>query len=97
MTLSKLYLNLGLQLKKNSQNIRTQIRIILKPYIERNTKLQREGEKEGYKLKKKTNAKLRDNVVFGKSKENPMNNGDVKIVITRKQYLKWSFRPTFKR
>ena len=26
-----------------------------------------------------------------------MNNIDVKILITSKQYLKWSFRPTFKR
>ena len=26
-----------------------------------------------------------------------MNKVDVKIVTTRKQYLKWSFRPTFKR
>ena len=26
-----------------------------------------------------------------------MNKVDVKVVATRKQYLEWSFRPTFKR
>ena len=40
----------------------------------------------------------RDNAKFGKSIEHQVNKTDVKILITRKQYLKyWSFRPTFKR
>ena len=43
--------------------------------------------KEGNKIKKQ-NVKLRNNVIFGKSIENPMNKVDVKIVTARKQYLK---------
>ena len=44
---------------------------------------------------KKQNAKLRNNVISRNSIENSMNKVDVKIVTTRKQYLKWLFRPTF--
>ena len=40
---------------------------------------------------------LRNNAIFGKSIENPTSKVDVKIVATGKQYLKWSFRPTFRR
>ena len=58
--------------------------------------MQKEAEKEGSKINKQ-NAKLKNNTLFGKSIENPMNNIDVKILITSKQYLKWSFRRTFKR
>ena len=58
--------------------------------------MQREAEKEGSKIKKQ-NVKLRNNAIFGKSTETPLNKVDAKFVTTRKQYLKWSFRPTFKR
>ena len=58
--------------------------------------MQREADKESNKVKKQ-NAKLRKNAIFGKSIENPMNKLDVETVTTRKQYLKWSFIPTFKR
>ena len=44
----------------------------LKPYIERNTELRGEEEKEGNKIKKE-NAKLRNNSIFSKSIENPVN------------------------
>ena len=57
--------------------------------------LQREAEKEDNQIKKQK-PKLRNNALFGRLIENPMNKIDLKIVITRKQYLKWSFRPTFK-
>ena len=67
----------------------------MKPYIERNTDLQREAEKKGNKIKKQ-NAKLRNNPIFDKSKENLMNKVDLKILTTRK-HLKWSFRLNFKR
>ena len=53
-------------------------------------------EKEGNKIKKQ-NAKLRNGATCGKLVENPLNKVDVNIVTTRKKYLKWSFRPTFKR
>ena len=57
----------------------------LKQHIERNTVLQREAEKEGNKIKKQ-NAKLRNNAIFGKSTENPLNKVAVKLVTTRKQF-----------
>ena len=54
----------------------------LKPYIERNTNLQREAEK--LTKSQKQNAKLRNNAIFGKSIEKPMNKIDVEIMTTRK-------------
>ena len=42
--------------------------------------------------KLKQNAELRNNPIFGKLIENPMNKVEVKIVATTKQYLKLSFR-----
>ena len=55
-----------------------------------------EAEKES-KILKKQNANIRKNAIFGKSTENPMNKVNVEIVTSRKQYLKKSFRSTFKR
>ena len=40
---------------------------------------------------------MRNNAIFGKSIVKSMNKVDVKIMTTRKQYTKWSFRPTLKR
>ena len=45
----------------------------------------------------KHNAKLRKSAIIGKSTEKPMNWVDVRIVTSRRQYVKWSFRPTFKK
>ena len=53
-------------------------------------------EKNPLKKKKKKYAKLRNNAVFGKLIKNPVNKIDVKIMTTRKQYFKYSLRPTFK-
>ena len=64
--------------------------------MESNTELRREAEKEDNKMKRQ-NSILRNNVVFGKSIETPINKVDTKIGTTRKQYFKWSFRPTFER
>lgn len=38
-----------------------------------------------------------NNAISDISIENPMNKIDVKIVTSRKQYLKWSLKSTFKR
>ena len=47
---------------------------------------------------KKQNAKLKKGAIFGKLIESKlMSKVDVNIATTRKQYLKLSFRPTFKR
>ena len=40
--------------------------------------------------------KIKNNSIFGKPIENPKNKVDVIIVTTRKQKVKWSFRPIFK-
>ena len=53
----------------------------LRPYI-KHKDLERVAEKEGNKIKKQ----------ICKSVENPMNKVNVKVVTTRKQYLKWSVR-----
>ena len=55
----------------------------------------RKAEKVCNKIKK-SNAKLRNNYIFGKPIEYS-GNADVQIVTNRKQHLKWLFRPTFKR
>ena len=47
----------------------------------------REAEKEVNKIKKQ-NPRLRNDAIFGKLIENPMNKVDVKIVTATKQYLK---------
>ena len=83
----KLYLNSGLLLRKIHRIQEFKQEPFLKPYIECNTDLRREAEKEGNK--KKQNAKLKNNAAFGKLIENSMNKIDIKIVTTRKQYLKW--------
>lgn len=44
-----------------------------------------QAEKEGRKVKKQ-NAKLRNNVLFGKLIENPMNNFDTKVLNNTKSY-----------
>ena len=58
-------------------------------------KYKKKRKKEGNKIKE-LNAKLRNNAIFSKSIENPIKNVDVKIVTTRRQYLKWSSRRIFK-
>lgn len=55
-----------------------------------------ETENESNKIKKQ-NAMLKNNAIFGKLIEILMNKVDVRIVTTTKQYLKWAFRPTFKK
>ena len=50
--------------------------------------MRREAEKEG-KKNQKTNAKLRNNAIFGKPIKNSMNKIDAEILTTGKQYLKW--------
>ena len=92
----RLELQSRLQLKKIHKILEFKQEPFLKPYIERNTDLPREAEKKCYKIKKQK-AQLRNNAIFGKWIENPMNKADVKIVATRKQYFQWAFRPNFKR
>ena len=72
----KLYLELGLKLKKVHRVLEFKQTPFLKPYIKRNTELRKQPEKEGNKIKKQ-NAKVRKNVISGKSIENSINRFDV--------------------
>ena len=54
-----------------------------------------ETENESNKIKKQ-NAMLKNNAIFVKLIEILMNKVHAKIATTRKQYLNWAFRPTFK-
>ena len=63
---------LGFRVTENDRILEFKQEPFLKPYIERNTELRGEEEKEGNKIKKE-NAKLRNNSIFGKSIENPVN------------------------
>ena len=65
----------------------------LKPYIKLNSEFQKQADRE-------TNeqiTKFKNNAIFGKSTENPMNRFDVNIVTNRKKYIKRSVRLSFKR
>lgn len=59
----------------------------MKTNIERIADMKKETDKKCNKIKKQ-NAKLRNNAVCSKSIENAINQVDVKVVATRKQYLK---------
>lgn len=58
--------------------------------------MQRQAGKEDKKIKNQK-TRLRNNDIFGKSIENSMIKVDIKIVTTKKQYLKWSYKLTFKK
>ena len=58
--------------------------------------MQSKAKKEGSKVKKE-NAKLITDTIFDISLENAVSKVDVKTVIARKQYIKWSFRLNIKR
>ena len=75
-------------------SIKIQIKIILKAIYQTKYRITKRSRKI---VKSKKNAKLRNNAIFGKAIENPINKFDVRIVTTKKKYLKWSFRPIFKR
>ena len=84
------------KLKKKKLNIKTLFKFgdtrepFLISYIESNTELRREAEKEDNKMKRQ-NSILRNNAVFGKSIETPIKKVDTNIGTTRKQYFKWFY------
>lgn len=45
---------------------------------------------------KNQNTKLKKYLIFGKAIENLKNKADITFVNNRKDYVKWSFRPSFK-
>ena len=87
----KLYLELGLKIKKIHRGIKFREEPWMKSCIELNTKLRAKGkndfEKDFFKLMK--------NSVFGKTMENIRNRVDVKLVSERKKAEKLAAKPSF--
>ena len=84
----KLYLRLGLKLKKYNTSQ------WLKQYVDFNTQKRIEAEKNGEK-EGKVSYKLMNNDLYGKTMENLRNRIDVKLVSNKKDYLKWTFKPSY--
>ena len=66
----------------------------LKPYVEFNTQKRIEAEKNWDK-DGKVLYKLMNNSVYGKTMQNLRNRINVKLVSNKKDYLKWTSKPTF--
>ena len=89
----QLYLRLGLKLKKVNCILEFNQSQWLKPYVELNTQktidAKQNGEKDG-----KAFYKLMNNAVYGKTMEN-LHRIDIKLVSNKKDYLKWSSKPSY--
>ena len=88
----KLYLELGLKIKKIHRGIRFKEEPWMKSYIELNTKLRAKGKNDF----EKDFFKLMNNSVFGKTMENIRNRVDVRLVNERKKAEKLAAKPSFK-
>ena len=87
----KLYLGLGLKVKKIHRGIKFREEPWMKPYIELNTRLGANGKNDF----EKDFFKLMNNSVFGKTMENIRNRVDVKLVNNRGAAEKLSAKPNF--
>ena len=90
----KLYLRLGLKLKKIHCILEFNQSQWLKPYIEFNTQRRIEAEKNNDRDGKAL-YKLMNNAIYGKAIENLRNTIDVKLVNNKKDYLKCTSKPSF--
>ena len=88
----KLYLQLGLKIKKIHRGIKFQEKSWLKPYIEMNTELRKKGKNDF----EKDFFKLMNNSVFGKTMENIRNRVDIRLINDRKLAEKFAAKPNFK-
>ena len=84
-------LNNGLILKKVHRVIKFNQEGWLKPYINVDTRLRKEGKNDF----EKDFFKLMNNSVFGKTMENVKNQRDIKIVTTNKQRNKFVLEPNY--
>ena len=89
----KLYLELGLKVKKIHRGIKFREEPWMRSYIELNTDLRTKGKKDF----EKDFFKLMNNSVFGKTMENIRNRVDVKLVNNRGAAEKLSAKPNFEK
>ena len=90
----KLYLRLGLRLKKIHRVLEFNQSQWLKQYIEFNTQKRIEAEKNGDKDGKAL-CKSMNNAVYGKTMKNLRNIIDVRLRSNKKDYLKWKSKQSY--
>jgi hypothetical protein len=87
----KLYLNLGLKLKRIHRCLKFIQSKFLKPWVELNTNLRKNSKNEF----DKDLFKLFINAVYGKALQNNRKHKIVKMALTEKQASKWLIKPNF--
>ena len=87
----KLYLNLGMKLKKIHRVQKFRQSKYLQKYITLNAKLRKKAKNEF----EKNLFKLMNNSVFGKSIQNQRNQLDIKLCLNEKQTKKWLIKPNY--
>ena len=90
----QLYLRLGLKLKKIHRVLELNQSQWLKQYVELNSPKRIEAEKNGDKDGKGL-YNLMNNVVYGIKMENLRNRIYVKLVSNKRDYLKWTSKPSY--
>ena len=90
----QLHLRLGLKLKRIYRVLKFNESQWLKQYVEFNTQKGIEAKKIGDKDRKAL-YKLINNAVYGKTMENLRNRIDAKLVSNKKDYLKWTSKPSY--
>ena len=86
----KIYLRLGIKIKRLQRVLEFNLSQWLKPYTEFNTKKQKKQKKIETKMDKQLLYKLMNNAVYGKPMENLRNRINVKLASNQKDYLKWT-------
>ena len=92
----KLYIEMGMILKKVHRGIKFHQSCWMEPYIRKNTNLRKEASKVKNKFEEDF-FKLMNNAVFGRTIENIRKRQNVEIIDNRKKALKLSSKPNFDR